>query len=115
MATVIDDAIRTVEAMAAIPCLRGGFACFDNDVGAQGWDDTQDNIGTIWALVPDRPEDAERSLRDAIDEHREGLLQMLDWLSSGKADASMLVITDVRDCFNAKFGALMAASGIAVA
>jgi hypothetical protein len=35
MATVI-DAIRTVEAMAEIPCLRGGFACFDNDLGAQG-------------------------------------------------------------------------------
>jgi hypothetical protein len=108
MATVI-DAIRTVEAMAEIPCLRGGFACFDNDLGAQGWDNLHDNLGTIWALVPDRPEDAERSLRDAIDECREGLLHMLDWASS--RDAHSRTPDEglgARDQYNAMLGALMA-------
>jgi len=108
MAT-LSDAIRTVEAMAEIPCLRGGFACFDDDLGPQGWDNTQDNLGTIWALVPDRPEDAERSLRDAIDECREGLLQMLDWVSSRETSASLVACHGARDHYNALLGALMAA------
>jgi flavin-binding protein dodecin len=106
MATTMIDAIRTVEAMAEISCLRGGFACFDNDLGAQGWDKTQDNLGTIWALVPDRPEEAERSLRDAIDECRDDLLHMLDWASSREASAS--VDQGARDRYNAELGALMA-------
>ena len=108
MATVI-DAIRTVEAMAEIPCLRGGFACFDHDLGAQGWDNTQDNLGTIWALVPDRPEDAERSLRAAIDECREGLLRILDWASSRNVHSMTPdEVLRTRDRYNAMLGALMA-------
>jgi hypothetical protein len=109
MATVT-DAIRTVEAMAEIPCLRGGFACFDDDLEPQGWDKTQDNLGTIWALVPDRPEEAERSLRDAIDECREGLLHMLDWASSREASA-FVDQRGVCDHYNAELGALMAVAG----
>lgn len=100
-------AIRTVEAMAEIPCLRGGFACFDDGLEPQGWCDHEDRVGTIWVRVPERPGEASKAVEAGIAEHREELLHMLDWASS--REASAFVDQGVRDHYNAKLGALMAA------
>jgi hypothetical protein len=110
MATVI-DAIRTVEAMAEIPCLRGGVACFDDGMEPQGWCDNEDGVGTIWVRVPERPSEASKAVEAGIAEHREELLHMLDWASS--RDAHSMTPDEglgVRDQYNAKLGALMAAA-----
>ena len=77
------EAVRTVEAMAAIPCLHGGFACFDDDLNAVGWYDEPDNLGRIWAEVPTSPAHAERAVRAAVDEHRKGLEDMIGCFEPG--------------------------------
>jgi hypothetical protein len=106
MAT-LSDAIRTVEAMAEIPCLRGGYACFDKNLDPEGWDTTQDNLGCLWVLVPEGPSDAAKTVEDGIAEYREGLLHMLDWVSSREA-SRFIDEPSSRDHYNAALGALIA-------
>lgn len=72
--------------MAAIPCLRGGFACFEDDLEAVGWATTQDQYGSIWAKVPDGPESARVAVEQAVDECRRDLLGMIAYFNDPETE-----------------------------
>ena len=102
----LQDVVRTVEAMTAIPGLPGGFACFDDDLKCVGWDDCQYDRGTVWVEVPDTPDVVPACVEAGIDERRRELLRLLEHLSSREcSDPS----PRARNIINADLGRLMAA------
>ena len=79
----IERATETRWAMAAIPCLRGGYVPFDLTSGleAHGWgDDDCGFLETLYAEVPDTPDVAvcRASLESAIDDRRALIERNLD-------------------------------------
>lgn len=107
MAT-LTDAVRTVRTMAEIPGLRGGFACFDEDLDCVGWDTQQDNRGSIWTLVPDDAALAAGSVEAGIREAGEGLLGMVSW-AQNEADEDEHDLACLRERYAGGLGRLSAA------
>lgn len=87
LAADLDRAAKTLEAMAAISCLRGGVAAFDANLDALGWYEPDDDWGcNLWVPVPDESEfaDCRLKIEVALDEARRGATEMIDGLDDAR-------------------------------
>jgi hypothetical protein len=57
LAEDIDRAAAVLQAMAEIPCLRGGMVIFDENLEPEGWREIHEEVGLIWVPVPDAASD----------------------------------------------------------